>query len=234
MNDEMMRYGIVIGGAVLLLVLVMIVYLLARMHYRKAALAQQKQMQQRQRKELDSYRAEIETLIAKIEDGLSRNEDVNVFLEQSKRYTGEFLTGEPAVDALLTYKKNICSEAGISLQMELGQLPGSLLREDEWIALFGNLLDNAMEAAIKTDAPWVRVSNKMLQGQWILTVENTKESSQRPLESGMRSTKQTPGDHGLGTKIIDKTVKAHRGIVNREDHGETFITLIALPMDNAG
>lgn len=233
MDRMVLRYGIVIGGAVILVALFASVWLLARMQYRKAALAQQKQMQEKQRKELRGYRAEIETLIAKIEDGLAHSEDIADLLEESKRYTGEIVTGEPAVDALLAYKKNVCSEAGIALEIEMGQLPGDLLKEEEWIGLFGNLLDNAVEAATKTAEPWIRVRNKTLQGQWLIKVENAKESGQRPLENEMHSTKQAAGEHGLGTRIIDKTVKAHRGIVKREDQGECFVTLIALPIQQA-
>ena len=100
------------------------------------------------------------------------------------------------------------------------------------VRLLGNLLDNAIEAAVKADAGTKSIvfESRIVKGQWVLSVANSKSSAERPLENQMQTTKPDAEGHGMGTQIIDKIVKKADGYVKRTDEGEYFKVLITMPV----
>lgn len=106
------------------------------------------------------------------------------------------------------------------MEFDMQKLPEISLSDTELVSLFGNLLDNAMEAAERTENPWVKLESSAKGGQWILKVTNSKLAEEKPMERDMATTKG--GGHGLGTKIIAKIVKRHKGVIEYKDLSESF------------
>jgi len=134
------------------------------------------------------------------------------------------------VDALLAYKRKECDDRGIQLEMETTAFPLEGFSGEEYVGILGNLLDNAMEAAEKTSQPWVRLKSFTAPGQWVLQVTNSKQGDTAPLEKNMKTTKEDKENHGLGTKIVKRIVKKHKGVVDYKDYGESFEAITAIPI----
>lgn len=135
-------------------------------------------------------------------------------------FSAKPISGNGIIDALLSYKKACGQREQISIEFDMQKLPPLSLSDTELVSLFGNLLDNAMEAAGKTENPWVKLESFTRGGQWLLKITNSKPAAEKPLESDMATTKGA--GHGLGTKIISKIVKRYKGVIEYKDLGEAF------------
>ena len=174
-----------------------------------------------QKKMLEDVRAEMERL---------KGPDVtdNRFAD-----TGmiDLITGVAPVDRLLQKKQQQCQACGVEFTCRIGNWPAKALGSESMVRLLGNLLDNAIEAALKADAgkKSIVLESRIVKGQWALSVTNSKSSADHPLENQMQTTKPDAEGHGMGTQIIDKIVRKADGSVKRTDEGDHFKVLITMP-----
>ena len=132
-------------------------------------------------------------------------------------------SGNQTVDVVLTEKNILCKSAGVKFTYMIDGSLFSFLSDREIYSLFGNALDNALEAASGV----ADESNRMIslksnvRGDLIvLQIENTYEG-EIDLQDGLpRTTKQERG-HGFGLRSIqriaqrwggDMSVRAENGI----------------------
>ena len=228
MNTAQYRYIAIIGGAILLIVLLLVIYINLKIRYKNALLKHQKHLQEERNTELIQYKQEISDLINEIMEEVDDDDKLEDLVDQCRKYTNELVFNKPVVDALIAYKKNVCENKKISLELNVKQTIPDKLSDGECIGILGNLIDNAIEAAERVEKPWVRISSKIVQGQWLLRVENAKRSAERPLENHLQTTKEDWMNHGVGSKIINRIVKKYKGEMMRTDKGDSFEVLIAM------
>ena len=228
MNTAQYRYIAIIGGAILLIALLLFIYINLKIRYKNALLLHQKKLQEERNRELAQYKQEISDLIDAITAEVDDDEKLENLVDRCRRYTNELIFNKPVVDALIAYKKNICENKKISLELNIRQTIPDKLSDEECIGVLGNLIDNAIEAAERVENPWVRISSKIVQGQWLLRVENAKLPTERPLENHLQTTKEDWKNHGIGSKIIDRIVRKYKGEIMRTDDGDRFEVLIAI------
>lgn len=226
MTDEQVRTLVIVIGAILLFVF----WRAQNAGKKNRHLNEHKQLQQEQQKALKDYEQSIRSLLEEIEKESCDTETTLAISEQCRQYIGGTLTGQPIVDALLAYKRKECDDRGIQLEMETTAFPLEGFSGEEYVGILGNLLDNAMEAAEKTSQPWVRLKSFTAPGQWVLQVTNSKRGDTAPLEKNMKTTKEDKKNHGLGTKIVKRIVKKHKGVVDYKDYGESFEAMTAIPI----
>ena len=183
--------------------------------------------------DMAAYKKEISELLRQVRTAVNEESVFDELTQRCSEFTSAFITGVPVVDALIAYKKNVCTEKGIRFETEIKQVPAQLLDAEDYVGLIGNLLDNAMEAAEKTEEPWVRIHGRTTRGQWILQVSNSKRKEEKPLENRMRTTKANAAEHGLGTGIINRIVKKYDGNVLHRDHDSWFEVTVAVGVKEA-
>ena len=108
------------------------------------------------------------------------------------------------------------------------------IKENDLISMFGNLLDNAMEAAGQCEAGKRSVSVKLFMGNSYMLVLYIENSYVIPFQySGERilSTKQGNG-HGLGIGIVRKLAEKYGGALNLEMKDDIVITTLSISMNN--
>lgn len=189
----------------------------------------QLKLQEDRMEDIVGYWQEISLLLEDIRDQLESEMLTEELVNKCGSYTSVFVTGVAVVDALVGYKKQLCRDQGIDFDADIKGLPAAQLSDSEYIGLFGNLLDNAMEAAAKTKAPWVKAESAVSGGQWVLKITNSKDMSESPLENHLATTKGS--GHGLGTKIVAKILKRHNGIIEYADHGASFQVMVVLEVE---
>lgn len=230
MTDEQVRTLVIIIGAILFAFVAFVFWRTQKAGKKNRDLNEHKQLQEEQQKALQDYEQSIRSLLQEIEEESCDTETALAISEQCRQYIGGTLSGQPIVDALLAYKRKECDDRGIQLEVKTAAFPSEGVSEEEYVGLLGNLLDNAMEAAEKTLQPWVRLKSFTASGQWVLQVTNSKQVDATPLEKNMKTTKEDKENHGLGTKIVKRIVKKHKGVVDYEDYGESFEVMTAIPL----
>lgn len=137
-------------------------------------------------------------------------------------------TGNIMADAIVNSKVSLAKSKDISLDIT-AKVPVKLPVSDvEFCVLFGNLMDNAIEACEKINPEnkrFIRVYTGIFKRQFYISVTNSTDSKERV---GRYFSLKGEG-HGFGLYRIDKIVKERNGYINRKDEPGVFATEIMLP-----
>ena len=149
-----------------------------------------------------------------------------------QNYSAQQHTGNPVLDVILTAKTHTCADKGITFTAVAdGKLLDGMSSMDI-ASLFGNALDNAIEATSKLSDPEKRLIRLALyrQGQFVvLRVENYYDSALKTdTEGNLRTTKKDARSHGFGVKSIRHTVQQYGGevTIRTKDHWFTLTALV--------
>ena len=158
------------------------------------------------------------------------------YLEKMEReirvYETQNKTGNQILDAVLTNKAMICQNKEIELKFIVDGGALSFMEDMDVSALFGNMLDNAIESAEKQREKqkrliWLYVT-KEKQFVRIRTENYCDEKIQ--FKNGMPvTTKKDRRFHGYGMKSIKSTVEKYHGSVVAAQENNWFELKILLP-----
>ncbi|WP_432510395.1 sensor histidine kinase [Kineococcus sp. SYSU DK001] len=196
-------------------------------------------------RDLDAVRALAEALRSQAHESANRLHVVVTLVEQGQPDRAvEFATAElvaaqqltdlvvadvadPAVAALLIGKSAQAAERGVELEVEPDTaLAEGLLPARDLVTVVGNLVDNAVEAALDAPGPrWVRVRITAPAGRVEVRVTDSGEGLpagwlDRAMERGWsrKEHRLSPGGaHGLGLALVGQVVRRHGGTVRVEE-----------------
>ncbi|WP_338114454.1 sensor histidine kinase [Tissierella carlieri] len=141
-------------------------------------------------------------------------------------------TGNLMVDAILNSKLSMAISQGININAK-ATVPKNLQVADvDLCVIIGNLMDNAMEAAIKLENPedrFIRVYIREMKGQLYISITNSVGGEVKKVNLEYISTKLGL-NHGFGLKRIDSIVNKYNGFINRQNEEGVFATEIILPI----
>lgn len=152
------------------------------------------------------------TIYTMIQQGMN-NECLNYIgklINEMKRPKKYFETGNPVLDAILTEKKTESNYKNITFKTKL-EIPRQLnIKDDDWITIIGNLIDNAIEATEKIKSSSREISIILVYRHRILFIhiENTVESSYADFKV---TSKRNSMQHGYGLLSIRKALKNYQG-----------------------
>ncbi len=147
-------------------------------------------------------------------------------------YSAQQHSGNPVLDVILTTKTRTCAEHGITFTAVADGKLLSGMSSMDIASLFGNALDNAIEATRKLPDPQQRLIRLALyeQGRFtMIRVENYYDSTLRKDTAGnLRTTKRDASRHGFGVKSIRHIATQYGGevTIRTEDHWFTLTVLI--------
>lgn len=139
------------------------------------------------------------------------------------------LISDEAFFIILNIKKALAAEKDISFESTiiLNTLP---LSDLEVCSLFGNILDNAIEAAEISEDKYIDLSIKETKNAWNIQCINSYLIS--PVFEGddiLKSTKNNKEIHGIGTQNIKEIVMKYGGAIAYEAQNGCFKVNISLP-----
>ena len=102
--------------------------------------------------------------------------------------------------------------------------------EDRDLAcLFGNILDNAVEAISELEEKRIEILFSVENASRMVIIKNTIGKSVLKVNPGLKSTKKDGSAHGYGHKIVEKIVKDHRGMIDYFEEDDMFGVQIIFP-----
>ncbi|MBQ3515020.1 MAG: GHKL domain-containing protein [Lachnospiraceae bacterium] len=149
------------------------------------------------------------------------SEQVDVIYEELRKVDTSSYSLNSAVDSIIKIKMGVAKAAGIETNVSIS-IPNKIgLDYGDIGVLYGNLLDNAIEACVKLpkEDRYIRVENKMVEGNMLLIIQNTKipEKNEQLL-----TTKEDKYNHGRGINSVRKVIEKYNGDISFFDRGEGF------------
>lgn len=198
------------------------------------------------------HQGELEGLYAQIlemqHDFKHQIQVVESMLEQgecaeSRQYLEQFrahqpraaaLTGNLAVDALLTAKRSILQEKGIAFSFQAYPLQGCPLDDVELCTVLGNLLDNAMEGVGRLrpeQKKEVHLEFQQALNLFFIVCENAANPDALKMQGDrFLSSKEGDGIHGVGISSMRRIVERAGGALDLCMEGNAFSARIQLPI----
>ncbi len=163
------------------------------------------------------------------------NDYLGELLPQLDDYGNRLNTGSAIIDALLGDKRERAMGFGVRLHVQLDLTPLSFMNNAELVSIFGNAVDNAVEAAREcpdSDERCVYIKSRRVRDMFFLSFEN-HYAGERSRQAGRFMTGKADREfHGIGLGSIEKAVRKYSGEVHAEhDNEKRLFTLnIMLPL----
>lgn len=138
----------------------------------------------------------VESYIEELNNGLSS-------------YSRRLHSGNETVDVIISRYAFECGQLGISFTCDLTQSNLDFMRDSDLVALLGNLLENAVNAAKKADKKIVSVRTTSSEATDMITVKNTVAAPVRIADR--MPVYKASGLHGLGLKSAKSIVDRYEG-----------------------
>lgn len=149
-------------------------------------------------------------------------------------YSAIVRTGNEILDTILTEKSLICENSGIHINCVADGSLLAFMNPVDLYTLFGNALDNAIEAVRKLESKEKRVIDIMLyerQSFLMLQIVNPM-CGEVKFEDGLPlTTKAKNGYHGYGMKSMLHTIQKYEGHLTTEIKNGCFYFNVMLPLE---
>ncbi len=143
-------------------------------------------------------------------------------------------TGNPVLDTIVTSKSILCHKEGITLHCVADGKALVFMDPMDLTALFGNILDNSMEAVRKIPDPEQRLIRLAISRQkgFVRIVAENRYTGEIIFKKGIPMTsKLDPGYHGYGVSSIKNTVEKYGGSTRIQTREGWFGLSILIPLE---
>lgn len=173
------------------------------------------------RHDLKNHFATIDILID--EDSQKAHEYIKSLTQNQLQSIIKFVkTDNDSFNAIANAKIAVCEREGIKVQTRIKNNSLSRLTDDEIGIIFGNLFDNAIEAARQTEDKQINL-DVTVKGEYLsIIMTNSVQGSVLANNKSLETTKKNKSLHGYGTKNINRIVKKYDGIINYFEENGLF------------
>lgn len=148
------------------------------------------------------------------------------------------ITGNKAVDALLYQKRELAEGKHIVWECD-AQIPKACcINEFDLCVLFGNILDNAIEACERLQCEeshcggrlgcFINIQARSVKKCFLLEVKNSTDLTKK-YRVGFTD-KANPQEHGIGLLNVRDVVRRYNGVMNIEAENGRFVISILVPL----
>ena len=188
--------------------------------------------------EISKYKHDMRHQLVTINNYVERGE-----YDELKKYLQKYATtellddkilycGNVTLNMLLVYYAQRCKHDNIPFKVIL-KIPNDFLLSDSDITvLFGNLLENAVDActAITNESErFISLTGKTFQNKLIFVIENSfKNTFNMANDGAIHSTKHS--GYGIGTASAKDIVNTHKGTITFSTDKQIFSVSIIIPL----
>lgn len=148
-------------------------------------------------------------------------------------YDSAVKTGNEALDIILTEKSLKCRENGIQLSCIADGKCLTFMDVSDIYTLFGNAMENAMEAVMKTDdreKRFIRLKVTAHGSLLSVRIENWFDGNVRFRAGLPETTKSRDGWHGYGLKSMKFIAEKYGGDMTVKARGNMFVVELLMPL----
>lgn len=180
------------------------------------------------KKSMHDYKHNIANLMS-----LANNNDIEgikQYLQSENKLLTKKLfyykTGNDTVDTILNIKQRTAEDKGIAFIIN-AEIPEKCpVSSAHFASVLGNLLDNAIEASIDEELPFIEVKIKPVKSYLMIVISNKCTKSNIEL----KTTKSDKQLHGIGINSVKQTVKSYKGTFVTDHTDGIFNAEIMIPM----
>ena len=157
---------------------------------------------------------------------------LDAITDRLKTITPAFDTGNPALDATLSAKKTLAEEQGIHFTTRLNLEENLPIAPEDICTIFGNALDNAIEACLRLDDSQqksIDVSLVQLDAVLLCKIINTAPEQ---TESDFSTSKKDKENHGFGIANLTESLAKYDSTPEIEWKEGRFSLSFTLPMQS--
>ena len=237
------RIGVVLLHVYNLLCCALVLFLLFEMPRRRAAereLSVIKTVRHLEREKYAESKENVELINLKVHDlkhflhskgGSLGDGEMRELEKLTEIYDSTYRTGCEALDVVLMQKSLVCRAKGIRLSVIADGSALSGLSDADVYSLFGNILDNAVEAAerLPEDTRQIGLNVRRAGNFTAVTAYNGYDGEIR-FENGLPVTaKADKAYHGFGLRSIERTTEKYGGTMRIECDGGVFCIKLLIP-----
>lgn len=155
---------------------------------------------------------------------------IRQILQEVQPYEQMTATGNETVDILLGGKLARCQQAQIACTITVDGKLLNFIQPIDLCVIFGNAMDNAIEACSALPDPDSRALSVRCQkrgGFVVLNFRNACLQQHLPIDALPKTTKDDPENHGFGLTSIRSATEKYGGQMSlRSENGEFVLTLL--------
>ncbi len=141
------------------------------------------------------------------------------------------VTGNRVIDMLLYNKRKFAERNGIIWKCDVKMPNPCCINDFDLCVLFGNILDNAVEACekqvIHSSKPWIHIQAGTVKKCFLLEVRNSINAT--ACHKSQLSNKKPKG-HGIGLLNIGDVIRRYHGVMNIEAGEDAFVISLLIPL----
>lgn len=188
-------------------------------HY--AALTEQYESIRRMRHDIANHINAVQSLYAS-----GRSEDAQEYMGELDANSYDATLGlceNPVVDAFLHNRIEEARSSGIRVEARIDLGLGLPVSNVDFIRIFGNLIDNAIEACKGAEAPELYIECIKARGCLVI---KTKNSVKQDRAKNARRIAEL--DRGIGKIVLADVAKKYNGTISYKENGDFYITEMIL------
>lgn len=171
-----------------------------------------------------------------IEGLLNKEQDEALHMTQAiKSKSKEFLlveyTNNTALNILLSQKMKECNDENIDFRLYVKDIDLSFIRELDIVAIFANLIDNAMESCMNSAQRKIFLSINIMNDSYIvIRIDNSADNEPVIINNHLTTWKKDKENHGIGFLSIQKALEKYNGSLrwNYDSDTHAFTTTILI------
>ncbi|MBD5521048.1 MAG: GHKL domain-containing protein [Lachnospiraceae bacterium] len=156
-------------------------------------------------------------------------EKMEISMTNEKEYV---YSGNREIDGILNYMLEKANDALQNVEIEIRNLRNLDEYSFELAVIMGNLLDNAIEAAVQTKEKFLRFQMEEEKGVLYIQVANRYCGELLEKEGRLLSTKKDGEKHGFGLKNVKDIVEKNHGMIDIRYDDELFAVDVVLYLNS--
>ncbi len=141
------------------------------------------------------------------------------------------LTGNKTMDALLYQKRKQAERENIQWECDVQMPRGCCINEFDLCVLFGNILDNALDACGRMQGEeerFIHIQAKTVKRCFLIEVKNSMDRMEKYLDGS--TNKGDSQEHGIGLLNVSDVVNQYNGALHKEAEKGSFVISILMPL----
>ena len=140
----------------------------------------------------------------------------------------KYYTSNKILNIILNDKASIMNSLNINYNIRIGDVDLNKLKDIDLTVIFGNILDNSIEAAKLVEGASIDLTVDVVQNFISITLANSIKERPKTNSYGFISSKVH--HQGVGLKNVERTIKKYNGDIQYEYDEQIFNVYIMLPI----